>query len=618
MRLTAARTIGFVVTTGLAGSAAGVEPLLRLRTPIDGIDYRNVCGDDEQLPILEQNGQGVAVIDYDGDGWMDLFVPNGSTHKLWRDGRNPGSRLYRNLGDWRFADVTERAGVRGNAWANGAAVADYDADGDYDLYVTNWGANTLYRNDGDGTFTDVTERAGVGDPRWNSSAAFADFDGDGRLDLYVSNYVEFDFDHVPSTEKDGKPCLYKGVPTGCGPWCYRGQRDTLYLQRDAGRFEDVTVAANLDVTDGFRGFGVVAADFDDDGDADVFVGCDVMPNLYLENLGIFGDSSVPRFASVGPTSGGAYNANGGYESSMGVVAADFDRSGSLDLVVTNFADEKNTYYRNDRGMFSDDSTTIRLDRHRSEMGWGVCLADFNQDSRVDVFIVNGHIYPQVDQRRSGPQTRPSATLDDREPSHDPRASAATQDSGLRTQDSADQYAQLPRYYEQSPAGYLDEPPRERIFDSSQRFCLRGCTAVDLDNDGDLDIVAVEHRGSLVFFENTSNRPALILDLVDARGGRSPMGARVSVGERASRLPAPDEAPDQPGASRTELTSSEIVHILLPNQGYQSSQDPRVFIPLTAGVNTGSVLSIRWPDGATQHVEIPSPPRQLTIRQRAGQ
>ena len=530
-----------------ASALAGDRPLFRVRKHVPGITYRNICGSPEQLPILEQNGQGIGIIDYDGDGLVDLFVPNGSTEARWRQNDNPGCRLYRNLGDWHFVDVTERAGVRGNAWSCGVAVADYDADGDLDIYMLNWGPNVLYRNNGDGTFTDATETAGVGDPRWSSSAAFADFNGDGLLDIYVSNYVRFDYDGYPRKEKDGRPCLYRGVETGCGPWCYEGHRDTLYINTGSGRFEDRSDRSGLGCTRGFRGFGVVAADLDNDRDVDIYVGCDVMPNLYLANAG------DGRFASVGVQKGGAYNHVGAHESGMGVAAADLDRSGTLDLFTTNFSGEKNTFYRNDGGVLADESAAVGFDGHRIQMGWGVIARDFNQDGLIDVFVANGHIYPQVDQL------------------HDPN----------------DRYTQSPRLYLQNPRGRLNLVESHQAFNKPEALCLRGAASADLDNDGDLDLVAIQHNGPLVFFQNLSDRPAVTIELANGGGGLSPMGARVTIH---------DGGPAQ---------------WLLPNQSYQSSSDHRLHIP--APLDGGTVrLEVLWPDGRVQHYDV-KPRSEGTVR-----
>lgn len=536
-RLSVALACVFAELPLATAAAADTKPVFRVRT-VAGVDYRNVCGAPGQLPIIEQNGQGIGIIDYNNDGLVDLLVPNGSTESRWRSGKDPGCRLYKSLGKWQFRDVTEEAGVRGNAWTSGVAVADYDADGDFDVYVLNWGANVLYRNNGNGTFSDITKEAGVGEPRWCSSAAFADFNNDGLLDIFVSNYVHFDYDNYPKMEKDGRACLYKGVETGCGPWCYEGERSTLYMNAGDGRFEDRSVAAGLECTKGFRGLGVVAADFDNDGDADVYLGCDVMPNLYLENVG------GGKFRSVGEERGGALNEVGMHESGMGVAAADFDRSGTLDLFTTNFADEKNTFYRNETGSLTDASRAVGFDQHRPDLGWGVLAEDFNQDGLIDVFVANGHIYPQVKDIPEG----------------------------------TDRYAQPPRLYLQSSSGTLDEVAPEQAFGESLSLSLRGAASADLDNDGDLDIVAVQHNGPLLFLENGSDRPALTLELLDARGGRSPMGARVSIAGMGTRW-------------------------LLPNQGYQSSNDHRLHIAIPQGRRADHV-TIQWPDGRSEDFAFP--------------
>ena len=542
--------VGLLAIAAVCAQVSAADgALFRVRTNVPGVDYLNVCGSKEQLPILEQNGQGIGVIDFDDDGLMDLFVPNGSTEALWRKKQNPGCRLYRNLGNWRFADVTESAGVRGNAWSCGVAVADYDADGDFDIYVPNWGPNVLYRNNGDGTFADVTTEAGVGDAGWGSSAAFADISGDRRLDLYVSNYVAFRFDDYPTTEKDGKACLYRDVVTGCGPWCYEGQRDTLYVSTGGGRFEDRSVSFGLDATSGFRGFGVVAADLDDDRDIDIFVGCDVMPNLYLENRG-------SQLTSVGMDKGGALNAMGKHESGMGVAMVDLDRTGSPDLLVTNFAGETNTYYLNSGGQLTDATAAVRFGTHASEMGWGACARDFDQDGRSDVFVANGHIYPQV------------AKLNDPE----------------------DTYAQSPRFFRQDTAHRLREVAPAEAFDGVAKYSLRGAAAVDLDNDGDLDLVAIQHNGPLVFFENRSNRPALTLELVHADGGRSPWGALVTL---------PDSEP----------------RWVVPTQGFQSSQDHRIFISPRPPARRVPV-EVRWPNGIRERFMVDTEQRP-PVRLREG-
>lgn len=550
-----------VVISAATQSAGESRPLFRVHTKCDGLDYVNISGSKDQLPIIEQNGQGIGLLDYDGDGWLDVFVTNGGTLENWRRNNHPGCRLFRNLGGWKFMDATARAGVAGRAWSNGCAAADYDEDGDMDLYVTNWGANVLYRNNGEGTFTDVTDSCGVGDRRWSSSAAFADFNGDGRLDIHVTNYVEFDPDHIPAHEADGSPCRYRGIETGCGPWCYKGQRDTLYVQRADGTFDDASESWGMACTEGYRGMGLAPGDFDGDGDVDVYIGCDVMPNLYLENVNQRG------LRSVGMVRGGALNADGNHESGMGVAAADLFRRGELDILTTNFVDEKNTYYRNVAGYFEDRSAAIGFDAHRMELGWGLAVADFNQDGFEDVFVASGHIYPQVD----------------------------------RLDDPLDRYEQSPRLYLGTGQERLAELPPERAFApgagmkesvrvptatgdrttdkknvATLLFSLRAVACGDLDNDGDLDVVAVRHNGPLVIFENLSDRPAAVITLQTVSGGASPHGAHVTVGNWH--------------------------HFHFPTQGYQCSHDPRVFLAQPKS----EFGTVRWMDGKEERFAVPQP------------
>ncbi len=540
-------------------SPAPEQPLFLVHTSRPGLAYANVSGSAEQLSILEQNGQGLAIFDFDGDGLMDLFVTNGGTLQGWRTGDLPGSTLYRNLGDWRFEDVTERAGLAGHdVWGTGCAAADYDADGDTDLYVTGWGANRLYRNEGNGRFSDVTEYAGVGEERWSSSAVFADLDGDGLLDLYVSNYVAFDPDRVPENEVDGSPCRYRGVLSGCGPWLYRGERDTLYLQARDGRFLDVSEAWGLAATDGFRGMGIAPGDFDRDGDVDLYIGCDVMPNLYLQNL------SGRGFRSVGHERGGAVNADGEHESGMGVVAVDLFDRGALDLLTTNFAGEKNTYYRYGEGRFDDQSISVGFDAHRSELGWGIVAADLDGDGARDVLVANGHIYPQVEELG----------------------------------DPEDRYRQLPRIYLGTGGSRLREAAPERAFRRAQwaepcpagsclAFSLRAAAAGDLDDDGDIDVVAIQHNGPLVIFENRSEQPAAFVALETRGGGTSPHGARIEIGDWS--------------------------HDHWPTSGYQSSHDPRVQLPRSRA----AVARVTWSDGDCEEFGVPSQPATVVWREGMG-
>lgn len=527
-----------------------MQPWFTDITVSTGIDFVNVNGDPDQIPIIDQNGQGAAIFDYDGDGWMDIFLVNGSTLSRWKKKENPGNRLYRNRRDGTFEETTEKAGVLGNAWGCGAAAADYDGDGDVDLYVTNWGPNTLFRNDG-GAFTNVTAKAGVGDPLWSSSAAFGDIDGDGDLDLYCSNYVRFDPDHYPRTEKDGKPCLHKGVVAGCGPWVYDGERDTLYRNEGDGTFLEVSRRAGIESTRSYRGFGVVMADMDLDGDLDIYLGCDVMPNLYLLNDG------KGRFAPAGGEWGGTVNREGKSESGMGVAAGDVDGDGDLDIFTTNFADETNTLYRNESGLLQDGTSRAGLDAHSRDMGWGTALADLDNDGLLDAFIANGHIYPQVDSLN----------------------------------DPTDTYRQRERLYVGIGGGRYREAGPEDGWRPQPDHSTRGFALGDLDNDGDLDAVVVRHNDPVSIWRNDRGGRFLTVTLKGKSPNTGGIGARVHL--RAG--------------------GKDQWAFALPHQGYQSSHDPRIHFGLGGAVKV-DLLEVHWPSGEVTLLTDVKPDQFVTAQE----
>jgi hypothetical protein len=503
-------------------------------SPRSRIPFRNVSGDPGQIPILDQNGQGLCALDVDGDGLLDLYFVNGSTLSRFEKGKSPGGALYRNNGDGTFSDVTARAGVAGPAWGTGCAAADFDGDGRTDLFVTGWGGNRLYRNRGGGVFEDVTDSAGLRDGRWCSSAAWSDFDGDGLLDLFVSRYVVFDPKGFPTAE-DGVPCTYHDVVTGCPPYDYVGETMSVYRNLGGGRFADVSVASGVAASRFFRGFGVVALPFFLDSKLpDVYVGCDVMPNLLFRNLGGF------RFEEVAAERGGAVNFEGKHESGMGVCAGDLFESGRPDLFITNFADEKNTLYRNLGEGFSDDTIGTGLEAHTAELGWGDAVADLDDDGHEDVVVANGQIYPQVERLHAG----------------------------------EDRYEQPIRLYAGQGGGRFRE---ETVSALAERRSRRGLIAVDLNNDGRRDLVTQTHNGEPQIFWNESSPGShwIRFTLRGSREKEAP-GARVEIVWGGRRRAA----------------------WKLPNQGYQSSGEPRVHFGLGGGegIDSGQVS---WPDGVVQ-------------------
>ncbi|MBI4462875.1 MAG: VCBS repeat-containing protein, partial [Acidobacteria bacterium] len=357
-------------------SAAGPPATVQFTdvTRAAGIDFRLRCGSPEKRYIMEAMCGGIAFLDYDNDGWMDIFLLNGSSLEDMQRGSHPASKLYRNHRDGTFTDVTEPAGLLRRGWGMGVAVGDYDHDGWTDLYLTYFGGAVLYRNQGDGTFGDVTKEAGVDNGgRWGTSAAFGDYDQDGDLDLYVVNYLEVDL-------KENPWCglKEKGIRAYCEPNRFPGQPDALYRNEGDGRFTDVTRAAGV-YNPGGKGLGVVWGDYDNDGRLDIYVANDSTENFLYHNRG---DGT---FEELGFMAGVAVSEHGVAENGMGTAFGDWNDDGWLDLVVTNFANQTNTLYRNDQNGFFSDVTTESKTGHVSYpfLGWAVEFLDYDNDTYLD-------------------------------------------------------------------------------------------------------------------------------------------------------------------------------------------------------------------------------------------
>jgi hypothetical protein len=444
------RFAGFLAlfaTLGLPASpAAAGEGLLRDATPGSGIAFLHSNGASGTKQYKEVMGSGVCLLDADGDGKLDVYLVNSV-------GAN---RLFRNLGDLHFEDVTDPAGVAdADGYGMGAVAADVDNDGDDDLYVTNVGPNRLFLNHGDGTFTEGAARAGVADGRWSAGAAFLDADRDGVLDLYVVNYVQ-------QAEPDSNVCrMTRGdLRLYCHPGMYPRETDVFYRGLGGGRFEDATAAAGLAGFEG-RGLGVVASDIDSDGDTDLYVANDLDPNYLFLNRG---DGTFEEAAAI---AGCGYNEDGREESGMGVAIADTDGDGTLDILVTNFQNESNTFYRQEPGgFFFDESAASGLGAPSlPRLAWGVGFEDFDLDGRMDVYVANGHTESDIE-------------LVDQ----------------LATWKQPDQLflgAEDGRFREVFPAALA--VPRAG----------RGAAFGDLDGDGDVDVVLNNQREAATLLENTA-------------------------------------------------------------------------------------------------------------------
>lgn len=469
-----------------------------------GLDFQHFTGSTGQYFLPEVMGAGVALFDYDGDGDLDVYLLQGTMldpskgvdqarfpppERHW-----PGNRLFRNElvpgGELRFRDVTEEAGVGFQGYGMGAAVGDYDGDGDLDLYVTNFGPNVLYRNNGDGTFSDVTRNAGVDDPRWSSSAAFVDYDRDGDLDLYFANYIDF-------TITNNKECF---DPTGardyCTPTTYRPAPSRLFRNEGGGKFVDVSAAAGLGAAFG-NGLGVVCADFDNDGWVDFYVANDGTANQLWRNKGngTFEDSAL--------LAGAAYDADGHAEAGMGVTAADFDGDGDEDLFLTHLAQETNTLYvNNGRGEFRDDTERFGLGAVSMRYtGFGMEWFDYDNDGWLDLFIANGAV-TIVESLRGEPY-----------PFHQKNLLLRGGAGGRYEDVSAQAGAALE----------LSEVSRAVAFG-------------DIDNDGDIDIVMTNNNGPVRLLRNElgSARPVLRVRLRASTGNREAIGARLALLRQGKR------------------------------------------------------------------------------------
>jgi hypothetical protein len=511
--------------------------------------WRHTMGTPDDTFIIETVGSGVALLDYDNDGWLDIYLVNGSTYDAMSGKTSPPrAALFHNNHDGTFTDVAQQAGVTNERWGFGVAVGDYDNDGWPDLYVTNFGKNRLYHNNHDGTFSDVAEKAGVALGNWSTGATFGDYDGDGRLDLFVPGYVHYDMDHPPVP---GSPvvafssCEFRGVKVMCGPRGLKGEPDHLFHNNGDGTFTDVSVKAGVSDANGYYGLTAVFADVNNDGKVDLVVANDSTPNyLYInKGDGTFEDASY--------ASGYALNENGRETASMGIAVGDYLNNGQLDLYNTVFSDDYNPLYRNDGGgNFTDVSYQAGIAEVTIPfLGWGAGFLDFDNDGWKDLFAANGHVYPGVDKSDWGTT-----------------------------------FAERPLLFRNLHKGKFDVVPAVKNTGLALLLTARGAAFGDLFNDGKIDVVINQLDKTPVLLRNVSQDQNHWVGLSLVGGAKSPR--------------------DAVGAT-VYLTAGGIRQRgdVISGGSYASSNDFRVHFGLGSVAKIENA-EIHWPSGAVEHVNLP--------------
>ncbi len=525
-----------------------------------GVVALNVNGGPGAKPyIIESTGSGVAIFDYDNDGWPDIFLANGTTLPGSSAGnpKMPTSHLFHNNHDGTFTDVTAQAGLLATGWGQGVCVGDYDNDGYDDLYVTGYGFNRLYHNEGNGKFKEVAQAAGVaGDgSHWGTGCAFVDYDRDGRLDLFVSNYVRFSLRQTPAAGA-ASYCLWKGTATFCGPRGLAGDTNILYRNLGNGTFEDVSQKSGIRNTLGHYCFSVSMLDYDDDGWPDIYIACDSTPSILLHN------NRNGTFTDTGADSGVAYDENGREQASMGSTIGDYNGDGRPDIFKTNFSDDTPTLYRNNGdGTFTDLTVDSGLAQNAQDLGWGTMFMDINNDGWPDLLAVNGHVYPEVDRDNLGSSYR------------EPRTLYLNLGNG--------RFADISR--SSGPGITIPAPSR-------------GLAIGDLWNDGRVEAVInnIDDQPMLLVNRAGNANHWLGLRLIGTQSNRDAIGARVAVH----------------AGSRTWVDE------IRSGSSYDSSSDLRLHFGLGQHRNVDRI-EVRWPSGNLESFPGTGVDRFVTIREGAG-
>ncbi len=519
-----------------------------------GLTAKTIYGGEKKNQFqLENVGSGIAWLDFDHDGWLDLFQVNG-TRLESIPGEQPTNHLYRNNRNGTFTDVTDKAGLRRTGWGQGVCIGDYDNDGVDDLFVTYYGENVLYKNNGNGTFTEVTKKAGLlsGKDRWGSGCAFVDYDKDGNLDLFVANYINFDL-------KKAKPllCPYRGVMASCGHTGMPGGVNLLYHNNGNGTFTDVSDQAGITKTTGTYGLSVLVADFNNDSWPDVYVADDMAPSALYRN------NKNGTFTDIAPEAGCAFNLEGKVQAGMGVTAGDYDGDGWLDIFKTNFSDDTSTLYRNlGKETFDDVTITAGLGINTRWLGWGCGFFDPDNDGWLDLFLVNGHIYPEVDDLKT-----------------------------ITT------YRQRKVFYRNNRHGKFEDISQALGGAILEPNASRGCAFGDFDNDGDTDIVinAINSYPELLRCDSATNNNWIKVRAIGTKSNRSGIGARI----------------------KCEVEGHHIQMEEVRSGGsYYSQNDLRVHFGV-GKAPTVKRLEIQWPSGAIETFKDLPVNQILTIKEGAG-
>jgi hypothetical protein len=513
-----------------------------------GLNAKTIYGGEHKNRfLLETTGCGVAFYDFDHDDWLDLFLVNGTRLEGFPKGEEPISRLFKNNRDGTFTDITAKSGMTRSGWGQGCCVGDYDNDDLDDLFVSYYGQPILYKNHGDGTFTDVTAKAGLTQPktRWNSGCAFLDYDRDGHLDLFVANYIDFDIKTAPLPEAAG--CAYKGIQVACGPPGLDGGKNILYHNNGDGTFTDVSQKAGMWDTIGTYGLSVTVADLNNNGWPDIYVANDSTAATFYENQkdGTFKDTAIE--------SGIAYSPDGKPQAGMGVAVGDFNRDGLLDIVKTNFAGDTDSLYQNlGDGTFEDHTYLSGLGVNTRFLGWGVGFVDVDNDGWLDIFISNGHVYPEVD----------GSHLDS-------------------------SYAEHKYLYRNLRTGQFEEVTSLAGPGITAPVAARGCAFGDYDNDGDMDVVVncVNSVPQLLRNDATIHRNWIKIRLVGKKSNRTGIGARIVV----TAATAPQ---DQSGVGKQPLRQIDEVR---SGGSYYSQNDLRIHFGLDKA-EKADIVEISWPSG----------------------